>query len=387
LVAEYTQNAPANTNPQTVYLTADVLGSPRINTNQKGEVVARHDYLPFGDEIIGLGQRTPEQGYGVNDNVRKKFTGYEKDQETGLDFAQARYYGNGLGRFTSVDPALESIKPTIPQTWNRYTYVLNNPLVLVDPDGLKWGYHDFILNGISYREFHWFDGDVGEYEGNKYEEWKGGEFYIFTNEIAVWFDPNSSRYKEFSLKNLTTGQFGSLLMTQTLGEEFSEEQKNLLSRSFALQIYGENRLKIELPASLMGGVASTVEKGGGILAERAILRFSQRTASRVFQLEGKFAGRAVAEVVEDLRNGILKPSDLPVEVVAGDGVLLIVNTRSALALTRARIPTSQWTLINKTNDPKVLQKIAERLANNQLTAKGTDVIRITGGGKDVSIIK
>jgi hypothetical protein len=176
-------------------------------------------------------------------------------------------------------------------------------------------------------------------------------------------------------------------MTQTLGEEFSEEQKNLLSRSFALQIYGENRLKIELPASLMGGVASTVEKGGGILAERAILRFSQRTASRVFQLEGKFAGRAVAEVVEDLRNGILKPSDLPVEVVAGDGVLLIVNTRSALALTRARIPTSQWTLINKTNDPKVLQKIAERLANNQLTAKGTDVIRITGGGKDVSIIK
>jgi RHS repeat-associated protein len=139
LVAEYTINAPASTTPpQTIYLTADVLGSPRINTNQKGEVISRHDYLPFGDEIIGfgLGQRTSEQGYGMPDGVRKKFTGYEKDQETGLDFAQARYYGNGLGRFTSVDPALESIEPTLPQSWNRYIYVLNNPLALTDPTGL-----------------------------------------------------------------------------------------------------------------------------------------------------------------------------------------------------------------------------------------------------------
>jgi RHS repeat-associated protein len=91
--------------------------------------------LPFGDEIIGLGQRTPEQGYGMPDGVRKKFTGYEKDQETGLDFAQARYYGNGLGRFTSVDPLLESAKLGLPQSWNRYSYVLNNPIALSDPSG------------------------------------------------------------------------------------------------------------------------------------------------------------------------------------------------------------------------------------------------------------
>jgi RHS repeat-associated protein len=136
LVAEYTQNAPASTTPpQTVFLTADTLGSPRINTNQSGQVVARHDYLPFGDEIIGLGQRTSEQGYGMPDGVRKKFTGYEKDQETGLDFAQARYYGEGLGRFTSVDPKFESAKLDMPQSWNRYSYVINNPLAYTDPTG------------------------------------------------------------------------------------------------------------------------------------------------------------------------------------------------------------------------------------------------------------
>jgi RHS repeat-associated protein len=137
LAEEYTQNIPQNTNPQTIYMTADVLGSPRINTNQKGEVVARHDYLPFGDEIVGLGQRNAEQKYAVTDGVRQKFTGYQKDEETGLDFAQARYYGNGLGRFTSVDPAIESIKANLPQSWNRYVYVLNNPLRYADPDGMK----------------------------------------------------------------------------------------------------------------------------------------------------------------------------------------------------------------------------------------------------------
>lgn len=42
------------------------------------------------------------------------------------------------GRFTAVDPELQSMKPTIPQSWNRYTYVLNNPLLYIDPDGELW---------------------------------------------------------------------------------------------------------------------------------------------------------------------------------------------------------------------------------------------------------
>lgn len=47
----------------------------------------------------------------------------------------ARYYSSSLGRFLAVDPASESINPANPQTWNRYAYVLNNPLVLIDPTG------------------------------------------------------------------------------------------------------------------------------------------------------------------------------------------------------------------------------------------------------------
>jgi len=60
----------------------------------------------------------------------------ERDNETGLDFAQARYYSSQYGRFTSPDPSLSSGREKLPQSWNRYVYTLNNPLRFVDPSGL-----------------------------------------------------------------------------------------------------------------------------------------------------------------------------------------------------------------------------------------------------------
>jgi len=64
------------------------------------------------------------------------FTAKERDSESGLDFSQARYLGSALGRFTSPDPANLSVDFWIPQTWNRYAYALNNPLSMVDRNGL-----------------------------------------------------------------------------------------------------------------------------------------------------------------------------------------------------------------------------------------------------------
>src|SRR5467141_4161944 len=93
-------------------------------TNSSGSVVSRHDYLPFGEELgAGTGGRTIAMGYsGSSDTNRKKFTGYERDTETGLDYAQARYYSNSQGRFTGPDPSRLSVDPNNPQSWNRYSY-------------------------------------------------------------------------------------------------------------------------------------------------------------------------------------------------------------------------------------------------------------------------
>ena len=74
-------------------------------------------------------------GY-AGDGVRQQFTQKERDVETGLDYFGARYYGSGHGRFTGADPLMASGRASVPQSWNRYSYVLNNPLKLIDPSGL-----------------------------------------------------------------------------------------------------------------------------------------------------------------------------------------------------------------------------------------------------------
>jgi len=64
------------------------------------------------------------------------FTGKERDAETGLDYFGARYQRAGIGRFTSVDPAMTIDENLVdPQRWNRYAYARTNPLRWVDPDG------------------------------------------------------------------------------------------------------------------------------------------------------------------------------------------------------------------------------------------------------------
>ena len=133
LIAEYT-NAQAENNG-TRYLTADQLDSPRVITDSNGAVKARHDYHPFGEEIGLRGGRTSQNGY-VNDKVTQKFTRKERDSETGLDYFGERYYASAQGRFTSVDPLMASARTPDPQSFNRFVFVLNNPLRYVDPDGM-----------------------------------------------------------------------------------------------------------------------------------------------------------------------------------------------------------------------------------------------------------
>jgi RHS repeat-associated protein len=141
LVAEYTAlvgNDPAPT-PRVSYLTQDHLGSPRVVTDQNGAVIKRTDWMAFGEEVE-FSKRPTGLGYDEVPETRKGYTGYEKDDESGLDFAQARYYNPKHGRFTSVDPLTASANVKNPQTFNRYSYVLNSPYKFTDPLGLIPGF-------------------------------------------------------------------------------------------------------------------------------------------------------------------------------------------------------------------------------------------------------
>ncbi len=106
----------------------DAIGSVRAVTDAQGQVIARHDFLPFGEE---LAPQSPPRD-------RRLFTGQERDFETALDYFHARQLRTDLGRFTTPDPLTDVAwtNPTLGAT-NAYGYVQSNPLGFIDPMGAQ----------------------------------------------------------------------------------------------------------------------------------------------------------------------------------------------------------------------------------------------------------
>lgn len=140
LAAEYSTTVVPVEQAKVSYLTTDHLGSPRIITDQNAAVISRKDFTAFGENVTSSQRVGGPNGNGYDPpNVRQDYTGYQKDNESGLEFAQARYYNTGHGRFTSVDPLTASAAIKNPQSFNRYSYVLNSPYEFTDPLGLMAG--------------------------------------------------------------------------------------------------------------------------------------------------------------------------------------------------------------------------------------------------------
>ncbi len=100
------------------------LGSAVLEVDGAGEVLSYEEYLPFGAAALRAGRHGG--GFGPK---RYRYTGKERDDETGLYYHGARYYAAWLGRWTSADPA------GFVDGLNLYCYVSNSPVVLTDPDG------------------------------------------------------------------------------------------------------------------------------------------------------------------------------------------------------------------------------------------------------------
>jgi RHS repeat-associated protein len=137
LVAEY--GTPSAADFGTKYVSVDHLGSTRLVTDTAQNQEICYDFLPFG-ELIPTGTDGRSGCYGSTATpLTEKFTGKERDPETGLDFFSARYMSSAQGRFTSPDPAGNFVANAAdPQSWNMYAYARNNPLAFVDPSGLDY---------------------------------------------------------------------------------------------------------------------------------------------------------------------------------------------------------------------------------------------------------
>jgi RHS repeat-associated protein len=110
--------------------------SNRLVTDFSGNTSAQQGHFPFG-----------ESWYNASNN-KLLFTSYERDSESGNDYAMARYYASRLGRFLSIDFLSGSIGD--PQSLNRYAYVENDPVDNTDPSGQCIPPTAYLGGGIHY---------------------------------------------------------------------------------------------------------------------------------------------------------------------------------------------------------------------------------------------
>lgn len=108
----------------TNYFLSDRL-SVRLTLDASANVVGRQAHLPFGEDFAESGTQQ-----------KQHLTTYERDSESGLDYAINRYYSASVGRFTSADPYRPSGHMDDPRSWNRYIYTRNVLTNRVDPLGL-----------------------------------------------------------------------------------------------------------------------------------------------------------------------------------------------------------------------------------------------------------
>jgi RHS repeat-associated protein len=125
------------------YNHSDWLGTERARASLGGTACETIASLPFGDSQSIAGT--------CGDVSPNHFTGKERDAESGLDNFGFRYFGSSMGRFMSPDDD-SAQDPANPQSWNLYSYVMNQPTTATDPDG-----HDCIHINTDTGKFEGFD--------------------------------------------------------------------------------------------------------------------------------------------------------------------------------------------------------------------------------------
>jgi RHS repeat-associated protein len=209
----------------------------------------------------------------------QQFTLKERDVETGLDYFDARYYASIQGRFTSPDPLLASGQAKLPQSWNRYTYGVNNPLINVDPTGLWWYTKD---GGDGHPQ--WFDEDPGKgYTTFTQYSYYAGEKYGY-----VALDPYSRNFQigfdtEEEASGYSNQLAGETLQARDPGQYVSQLDGTMEVATYISGVQAVARIGIAAGETLLARRAAQ-ETATGLteVATQATIHGAERLAARGF---------------------------------------------------------------------------------------------------------
>lgn len=136
-VVENKREPSSRTQPwtsSTIFIHPDNLGSPTLITDENGDVALRRSYDVFGKPRSATDWWTAAEGSSEALQI-SGYTGHEDDLDLGLVNMKGRMYDPNIGRFLTPDPIVQA--PLFSQSWNRYSYVFNNPLSFTDPSGFE----------------------------------------------------------------------------------------------------------------------------------------------------------------------------------------------------------------------------------------------------------
>jgi RHS repeat-associated protein len=217
------------------------------NNRTSLQVFQSLDYLPFGE------LNSADSGISTH-----KFTGDEHDSETNLEHTQFRKYSSALGRWLSPDPAgIGAVDPRNPQSWNRYSYVLNNPLKFVDPRGLYCEFFDDSGNNVESIDAYSSPDECGSNGGT----WVDDNTTVLVNAN----DPNNPDSLGGPGSGLPPAGCSFFYQNGTLdgtlcGNQFSPAELPLTSQDYLVAIH--NQLS-KLPTVCGGvGIFGSAEIGG-----------------------------------------------------------------------------------------------------------------------------
>jgi RHS repeat-associated protein len=291
----------AGTTGPLYYRHADWLGSSRLASTQSRTKYFDVSYAPFGEDYNDLG------------TTDYNFTGQNQDTETGYYDFLFREYSPVQGRWLSPDPAgTAAADPTNPQSWNRYVYVLNNPLALVDPLGLDCVYltddgghvqeidHEAINDGeCAASGGYWIEGSVNDPSWVTIDSDAGT-----VSGYGVTWDG----FFEFSVAGaMGTNPFGAWTQTFSLGETVNvigtvDPVDTQASALAAPSNAGPSRWSCAWSAVKTEGISFGTDALGAIPGEGQGLAIAQLTAGGigfVNSLYHRDAGGAVGAVVGD----------------------------------------------------------------------------------------
>ncbi|MEO9898442.1 MAG: SpvB/TcaC N-terminal domain-containing protein [Paracoccaceae bacterium] len=204
--------ATAQVTKNASYLHKDELGSVLKVTNENSDVVSGYEYDPWGKktQVSWLAKGKEDFAEGT---FRRGYTGHEHLDNLNLVHMNGRVYDPDLARFVSADPTLQF--PNYTQNYDRYSYVLNNPLAFTDPSGFGLGsFLKKIGNAIA-KPFQ----EIGRFVE---KNWREIVIVVVTVAAVIVTGPGGALAMNAILSGMVVGAVSAGVSTALYGGSFSD---------------------------------------------------------------------------------------------------------------------------------------------------------------------